>query len=176
MKLKEQRTDREFRYVLRRCNRLSDSEHRFLSLIATYQHGSLMRQDEIAELCGWTDRKVRRVISSLKAKGLIEVGYRFYKKMKLRIVSAEKQKAFAQGSDRTPMSDQRPDTSVHMTGHPCPDDRTPVSGPMLEFQLERKLERELSTIEEETQKPSPNQRGWMRLVEDLKKSGRSGEG
>lgn len=150
------RMDHEFRYVLRRSNKLSDEEHRFLSFISTYQHGCLLSYDDICACTGWSRSKLKRVLVSLETKKLIEKTHRKYKKTTIKIADAITQKAFSDGS---PMSQESWLTGEPMMAHRWTHDGSPMGHPILEKELERKLKSDFKNEEDENSHLVPKELG-----------------
>lgn len=137
MQKKSNRLEREFRYCLRRCGKLTHCEHRLLSFVASYEYGCLLTYEEMVPMLAMSERTIERTVASLKKLGLIEVEYRIYKKTKLQIVEASIQAKFSITAthggtvNRQPSTHEPPPVSAITATH---------GGTNTERELERELE------------------------------------
>jgi hypothetical protein len=135
-----ERLDREFRHALRRCPKLSDAEIRLLALVASYSEGCLLSYDEICKLTPWKRAKLKRTVQSLVNYGLLERSYRCYKRVTLKIAPASVQAEFARAYDGSTVSHDSRLTQEPVMAHQRTHDGSPMSQPIIERELERKLE------------------------------------
>lgn len=134
------RLDREFRHVLRRCPRLTDSEVRLLAFVASYSKGCLLTYKEICRLTNWSRSKLIRNIRSLEYHGLIEITHGLYKRTIIRIAPAWRQLEFANASDVSSVTHQSCVSDGADMGHPRNHEVSPMTHSILERELERKIE------------------------------------
>lgn len=78
-------------FNLMRSGTLKGQEGNFLLLLYSYSSGSFHTVKELSEILGVSDRTIKRIISSLRLKGLIEVNYLKYKRLFIKLSSVEKQ-------------------------------------------------------------------------------------
>lgn len=135
-----ERLDRELRHVLRRCPKLSDAQMRFLAFVASYSQGCLLTYEEICKLTSWSRSKLIRTIRSLESYGLIEIKYRPYKRTAIKIAPAWRQSEFAKAFDVSSVTQEPCVTQETVMDHPRYHDVPPMTQPILEKELERKLE------------------------------------
>lgn len=135
-----ERLDREFRHVLRRCPKLLDAQVRLLALVSSYSQGCHLPYEEICKLTNWSRSKLSRTIKSLEVFGLIEIKYRSYKRTTIKIVPAWRQLEFANVSNMSLVTHKSYSTDETDIGHPWSRDVPSRTQPILERELERKIE------------------------------------
>ena len=171
------RLDREFRFVLRQCSKLSDAENRFMGLMGCYRHGCLLTYDELCSKTGWSRAKLKRTIKALEQYGLIEVTYRAFKKTTIMNVSARQQKAFADAHDGSPMSHQSWLTGEPMMAHPRTHDGSPMSHSINKRELQRKLKSDFLNEEKnnvDNFEPKIKGEAWQQVMNSIRSKNKEG--